>query len=1018
MMKYLFPAFLLVVAGLCLAALGTNLPEAPQAPALPADPATFVQDVTQHHRLDSRSGLYLDPLFTQAAAANLTRDLNFNGTIVGNVYAQPLFLDSTSSPIGPIVIVATESNNVYALNAVNGSIIWQRNVGTPSSGMGNISPLGITGTPVIDIATRTIFFDAVIAGPNNLIFSLNGDTGATNPGWPVNVNTAVPGFSSSIQSQRAALGIMGGVVYVPYGGYFGDAGSYRGRLVGVPMNNPASVTGWATTATKSGVWGPGGVANDGTNLFVTTGNAPSGSAWGAQESIVRLQAGPVFSGATTDFWTPTNFQTLDDGDVDLGGSGPILVDVPGATPSALVVALGKDGNAYLVNRSNLGGISTPLASSHVGTGSIIQAAATYRTATSTYVVFRANSSTLTSFRITATNPPTIATGWTVGQTGRGSPFVTTTGGTDNMIVWVVGSEGDQRLHGYDGDTGAVVFNGGGANELMAGNRRFNTAIAARGRIYVAADNKVYAFGLPGGATPTPTPTATATPTPTATASIPPTPTPTPTATATPTATPPCVRFIIPINGAQEVPPTGSAGTGTGTIDVNTVTNQLSYNITFSGLGSAETMAHIHGFAPPGMNAGIIHTLPLGTTKVGVFNYSQAQEADILNGLSYVNIHSVNFPNGEIRGQIAGPTSSCPPVSPTPSSPPGSPTPTPPITPTPTVTPSTPTPTPTVTPATPTPTVTPATPTPSPTPTIPPSPTVTPTATPTSTPSATATATATPTVAPTATPTATPAQPLNLSTRMFVQSGDNAGIGGFIISGSAPKHVLLRVIGPSLTQLGVPNALADPVLELHGPAPFATVTNDNWRDDPIQQSAILATGLAPANNLESANDATLNPGAYTAVARGKNNSAGVGLIEVYDLSQAVLAKLANISTRALINTGDNIVIAGFILGSSNGNDRIVLRGIGPSLTALGVANALADPTLELRDGNGALLLANNNWQDNPAQAAELTAAGLAPTNPLESGIAATLPPGLYTALLAGLNNGTGVGLVEVYDRGAP
>ena len=142
-----------------------------------------------------------------------------------------------------------------------------------------------------------------------------------------------------------------------------------------------------------------------------------------------------------------------------------------------------------------------------------------------------------------------------------------------------------------------------------------------------------------------------------------------------------------------------------------------------------------------------------------------------------------------------------------------------------------------------------------------------------------------------------------------------------------------------------------------------------------------------------------------------------LVEIYDLNQGVDSKLANLSTRAFVSTGDNIVIAGFMLGGNNGNDRIVVRGIGPSLTAFGVPNALANPTLELRDSNGALLIANNDWQDNPAQAAELTAAGLAPTNNLESGIAMTLPPGLYTALLAGLNNGTGVGLVEVYDRGA-
>jgi hypothetical protein len=231
-------------------------------------------------------------------------------------------------------------------------------------------------------------------------------------------------------------------------------------------------------------------------------------------------------------------------------------------------------------------------------------------------------------------------------------------------------------------------------------------------------------------------------------------------------------------------------------------------------------------------------------------------------------------------------------------------------------------------------------------------------------------------------------------------------------------VLLRAIGPSLTQLGIPNALADTVLELHGPGVFATITNDNWRDDPVQEALILATGIPPTNNLEAAIDATLNPGAYTAVVRGKNNTSGVALIEVYDLSQAAPAKLANISTRAFVNTGDDIVIAGFILGNNSGNDRIIARGIGPSLAALGVSNALPNPTLELRDGNGGLLIANNDWLDDPAQAAELTAAGLAPTNQLESGIAATLPPGLYTALLAGLNNATGVGLVEVYDRGAP
>jgi hypothetical protein len=249
----------------------------------------------------------------------------------------------------------------------------------------------------------------------------------------------------------------------------------------------------------------------------------------------------------------------------------------------------------------------------------------------------------------------------------------------------------------------------------------------------------------------------------------------------------------------------------------------------------------------------------------------------------------------------------------------------------------------------------------------------------------------------------------------VQTGDNVGIGGFIITGSAPKRVIVRTVHCTVCIPEV-SPLADPVLELHGPGGFATIVNDNWRD--TQEAEIIATGLPPENDSDSAIVATLSPGSYTAIARGQNETSGVALIELYDLNQTAASKLANISTRAFVSTGAEIVIAGFILGGHAGDDRVVVRGIGPSLAGGGVSNTLADPTLELRDSNGGLVMANNDWQDNPPQAAELTAAGLAPTNSLESAIAATLPPGAYTALLAGLNNGTGVGLVEVYDRGGP
>jgi hypothetical protein len=178
--------------------------------------------------------------------------------------------------------------------------------------------------------------------------------------------------------------------------------------------------------------------------------------WSGGEAIIRFQPGPIFSW----FWAPRNWFNLDFNNSDLGSSGPLLVDVPGATPSNLVVALPKDGKAYLLNRNNLGGISEPIAAARVAAGDdIMQAAATYRTNETTYVVFRVNSNRLTAFTITATNPPAITPGWSVNRNGQGcgSPFVTSTDGANDMIVWIVGTEGDQRLHGYDGDTGAVVY---------------------------------------------------------------------------------------------------------------------------------------------------------------------------------------------------------------------------------------------------------------------------------------------------------------------------------------------------------------------------------------------------------------------------------------------------------------------------------------------------------------------------------------------------------------------------------
>lgn len=284
-------------------------------------------------------------------------------------------------------------------------------------------------------------------------------------------------------------------------------------------------------------------------------------------------------------------------------------------------------------------------------------------------------------------------------------------------------------------------------------------------------------------------------------------------------------------------------------------------------------------------------------------------------------------------------------------------------------------------------------------------TATPTATPTSTPTATATA------IPTATPTATPAQLLNISTRARVLTGDNNLIGGFIITGNDPKKVLLLAKGPSINVGGtpVPGRMSDPTLELHAGNGALMTSNDNWKDSP-ERAQIEASGLAPTDDHESAIIRTLAPGVYTGVLTGKDNTTGIALIEIYDL-EANNSLLANISSRGLVDTGDNVMIGGFIAGNQSANTRVLVRGIGPSLQG-SVPNPLADPILELHDSNGNTLETNDNWKDSPERMA-IEATGIPPSHDLESAILKPVSPAGYTAVLRG-KNGTGIAVVEIYN----
>ncbi len=245
---------------------------------------------------------------------------------------------------------------------------------------------------------------------------------------------------------------------------------------------------------------------------------------------------------------------------------------------------------------------------------------------------------------------------------------------------------------------------------------------------------------------------------------------------------------------------------------------------------------------------------------------------------------------------------------------------------------------------------------------------------------------------------------NISTRLRVETGDNVLIGGFIVTGTQPKKVIVRAIGPSLP---VPGKLANPTLELHGPGGLIA-SNDNWMDAPNRQEIIDST-VPPTNDFESAILTTLpaNSTGYTAIVRGASGGTGVGLVEVYDLDRTVDSKLANISSRGFVQTDDNVMIGGFIiLGISS--QRVIVRAIGPSLP---VPGALADPTLELHDRDGVVIASNDNWRSD--QEAEIIASTVPPTNDLESAIVATLPPAAHTAIVRGKNGTTGVALVEVF-----
>ena len=467
--------------------------------------------VLTHHNDGARSGLYTVPSLTTDRARGVRLDPSFTARFPGKVYAQPLYWRPPDAPAG-MLLVATEENAIYAFDAASGQELWHRGLGNPvpraALSCGNIDPLGITGTSVIDEKRSALYADAAIrdeAGIHHKLFALSLKDGAPLAGWPIDVADALRSqevaFNARDQGERGALTIVDDTLYVPFGGHFGDCGDYHGMVVGVSLADPHRVRSWSTRAKGGGIWAPGGIASDGRELFVATGNTLSARSWSDGEAVIRLPPDLRHSERPEDFFALKNWREADDADADLGGTNALPLDLPqGNGTRPLLLALGKDRHAYLLDRGNLGGLGGSLVDETVATRAIRTSPAAFPAGGSVFVAFqgegaacpnRRPDNNLTALKITSGSPPRLETAWCAAFRGAGAPIVTTADGRHGPIVWVVGAEGDNRLHAFKGETGEPLA--GERGEAMTGLHRFQTLIATKDRLYVAADGRVYAF---------------------------------------------------------------------------------------------------------------------------------------------------------------------------------------------------------------------------------------------------------------------------------------------------------------------------------------------------------------------------------------------------------------------------------------------------------------------------------------------------------------------------------------------
>jgi len=470
-------------------------------------PSSAGNSVTTRNNHETRDGFFIQPTITKARAAMFGPDMAFNAaaTYDGSTWASPLYLEDGPGGKG-VFFVVTTNDNVYALDETTGKTVWMRNIGpAPQSTLpcgGSvlpIHPVGIMSTPVIDVAPRTIFVAGVVgASPSTFeheVHALSVDTGVERPGWPVIVSkvtgnigtTAVP-FHAPTQYQRGSLSLVGGILYVPYGGYFGDCSIYHGWIVAIDISDPTRFAGWVTAGYQAGIWAAGGMASDGDGVFATTGNQwfTTPAEHEDTEELVHV-TGMGKVDRTTGIFYPTHWRTMDEQDADFAASSPVILKAGG---SSYVGAVTKDGHFYLLNPANLGGMGGHVAEfivSNLGPMVIRTVPAAYVSSTGTHVVMNAagpvcpsgTKGTMVSLLITPGSPPTISSAW-CSTSSDASPIATSTNGKDETVVWFAGP----GIMAADGDTGAPILANGGN---CPGIQKWTSPIAVKGRILVAAD---------------------------------------------------------------------------------------------------------------------------------------------------------------------------------------------------------------------------------------------------------------------------------------------------------------------------------------------------------------------------------------------------------------------------------------------------------------------------------------------------------------------------------------------------